>query len=124
MSLGLMSLVCGGVLLGWSIVEDRPELWTLGLPLAAGGQVGLLVGLVLQLESVWLNSRYTVSKLDEVDSQLDHLERTTTMLGVTHSSAAQAFYSHMADDADPQMLLVDLKGQLDLLARSMARRDA
>jgi hypothetical protein len=121
MSVGLMLFACGGVLLGWSMVEDRPELWNIGLPIAAGGQVGLLLGLVLQLERVWQNSRYTVRKLDRVDSQLDHLERTTTMLGVTHGSASQAFYAHMADQSNPQILLADLKGQLDLLAMSMSR---
>jgi hypothetical protein len=41
---------------------------------------------------------------------------------MTHSSAAQAFYAHMADQASPYLLLADLKGQLDLVARSMARR--
>ena len=40
------------------------------------------------------------------------------MLNVTHSSAAQAFYAHMADEASPQTLLADLKGQIDLLAIS------
>jgi hypothetical protein len=122
LSLGLMAFACGAVLLGWSFVAHRAELWSLGMPITVAGQVGLLLGLVLQLERIWQNSRYAVRKLDEVDSQLHHLERTTTMLNVTHSSAAQAFYAHMADDADPQMLLADLKGQLDLLARSMSKR--
>ncbi len=122
LSLGLMAFACGAVLLAWSFVAHRPQLWNLGMPITVGGQVGLLLGLVLQLERIWQNSRYAARKLDEVDSQLHHLERATTMLNVTHSSAAQAFYAHMADDADPQMLLADLKGQLDLLARSMSRR--
>jgi hypothetical protein len=123
MSLGLMAFACGAVLLGWSMVDDRPELWNIGLPTAAAGQVGLLLGLVLQLERVWQNSRYTVRKLDHVDSQLHSLERTTTMLGMTHGSASQAFYVHMADQSNPQVLLADLKGQLDLLAMNIAYRD-
>jgi hypothetical protein len=122
MSLGLMSFVCGAVLVGWSIVDDRPELWSFGLPIGAAGQVGLLLGLVLQLERVWQNSRYAVRKLDQVDSQLNNLERTTNLLGMTHSSASQAFYAHMADQSNPQLLLADLKGQLDLLAMSIANR--
>jgi hypothetical protein len=123
MSLGLMSFVCGAVLIGWSLLDDRPELWNLGLPTAAAGQVGLLLGLVLQLERVWQNSRYAVRKLDQFDSQLNSLERTTNMLGVTHSSASQAFYAHMTDQANPHLLLADLKGQLDLLAMSIANRE-
>ena len=123
MSLGLMSFVCGAVLVGWSIIDDRPDLWNIGLPAAAAGQVGLLMGLVLQLERVWQNSRYAVRKLDQVDSQLNSLERATNMLGMTHSSASQAFYAHMADQSNPQLLLADLKGQLDLLAMNIAYRD-
>jgi hypothetical protein len=34
-----------------------------------------------------------------------------------------AFYSHLADGASPQLLLTDLKSQLDLLAMKMAREE-
>ncbi len=124
LSLGLITFACGAVLLAWSFVENRPELWSLGMPVAVAGQVGLLLGLALQLERLWQNGRYAARKLEQVDSQLHHLQHTTSMLGVTHSSAAQAFYVHMADEANPQMLLADLKGQLDLLAASMSKRSA
>ncbi|MBI3837696.1 MAG: hypothetical protein HY288_07155 [Planctomycetia bacterium] len=124
LSLGLMAFACGAVLLVWSFVEQRQELWNLGMPIAVAGQVGLLLGLILQLERIWQNSRQAVRKLEQVDSQLQHLERAATMLNVTHSSAAQAFYAHMADEANPQMLLADLKGQIDLLAMSMSKRRA
>jgi hypothetical protein len=122
LSLGLMAFACGAVLMVWSFVEQRQELWNLGLPAAVAGQVGLLLGLILQLERIWQNSRDAVRKLEQVDSQLHNLERAAAMMGVTHGSAAQAFYAHMADDANPQMLLADLKGQIDLLALSMSRR--
>ncbi|REK05421.1 MAG: hypothetical protein DWQ37_23150 [Planctomycetota bacterium] len=119
--LGLVALVGGGVLLGCSIVEQRPELWNLGLPVAASGACVFLLGLALQLERIWTNSRYAVHKLRQLDTQLVELERTTSMLGVTHGSASQAFYSHMAESASPHMLLADLKGQVDLLAMNLAR---
>jgi hypothetical protein len=124
LSLGLITFACGAVLLTLSFAEDRSDLWSWGIPVAVAGQVGLLLGLALQLERLWQNGRYAARKLEQVDSQLHHLEHTTTMLGVTHSSAAQAFYVHMADEANPQMLLADLKGQLDLLADSMSKRIA
>ena len=92
--------------------------------MTVAGLVWLVLGIVLQLERIWQNSRHAVRKLDQVKSQLNHLERTTTMLGTTHGSAAQAFYAHMAEQADPQYLLADLKGQLDLLALSISRRSA
>lgn len=122
--LGLMVIIAGAGLAGWSEVEHRGELWTPGIAAIVAGQIGLLVGLALRLERVWQNGRDAIRKLDAVDSQLHRLERTTTLMCVNHGSAAQAFYSHMADEANPQMLVADLKGQIDLLARTMARRRA
>jgi hypothetical protein len=122
LSLGLTAFACGAALLVVSLLEQRQDLWNIGIPVAVGGQVGLLLGLALQLERIWQNSRDAVRKLDEVDTQLCELERTTSLMHVTHGSAAQAFYAHMAHDASPELLLADLKGQLDLLAEEVARR--
>jgi hypothetical protein len=55
------ALACGAVLLGWSVATERPDLWQIGLPLAIGGQAGLLVGLALYLEGLWRGGR---SRLD------------------------------------------------------------
>ena len=41
------------------------------------------------------------------------------MLGTTHGPSA-AFYAHWAGGAAPQILLTDLKSQLDLLAVKLA----
>ena len=116
LTLGVMLLVCGGTLLGWSVVAGRPELWSIGLPVAIGGQVALLVGLVLQLDRLWCHNRHTADKLDTVDRQVRDLRHTTSMLGTTHSTPAASFYAHFAGGAHPQLLLTDLKSQLDLLA--------
>lgn len=116
LSLGTTAFVCGGMLLGWSFVANRQELWNLGLPIALGGQIALLIGLVLQLDRLWSDSRHAAAKLDDVDQQLHELKTATTLLGTSHSSPASAFYSHMAYGASPQLLLADLKSQLDLLA--------
>lgn len=116
LSLGTTTFVCGGILLGWSLVAGRQELWTLGLPIALGGQIALLIGLVLQLDRLWHDSRHAAAKLDDVDEQLHDLKTATTMLGTSHSSPASAFYSHLSHGASPQLLLADLKSQLDLLA--------
>ena len=116
LSLGTMAFVCGGVLLGWSLWGDRPELWNVGMPVALCGQIALLVGLVLQLDRLWHDSRHAAAKLDQVDEQLHELKTTTTLLGTGHNSPGSAFYSHLAGGAGPELLLSDLKGQLDLLA--------
>ena len=123
LSLGTMALACGAMLLGWSLVTGRTELWDMGLPAALGGQLALLVGLVLQLDRLGHNSRRAAAKLDDVDEQLHKLETATTMLGNEYTSPAGAFYSHLADGAGPELLLTDLKSQLDLLAVKIGRND-
>lgn len=120
LSLGMMAFVFGAVLIGWSFAEDRPDLWRLGLPFTLGGQAALIVGLVFQLDGLWRSNRDAAETLDELDSQLDELRHATSLLTTTHSSSAQSFYLHMADGASPNLLLADLKGQLDLLANRLA----
>lgn len=122
LSLGTMGLVCGGILLGWSIWADRADLWSVGLPIALGGQIGLVVGLLCQLDRVWHDHRQAARKLDEVDRKLHDLRATTAQLSTTHSSPATAFYCHLASGAPPEMLLGDLKSQLDLLAAQLSRQ--
>lgn len=119
LSLGTMAFVCGGILLGWSLSSGRQELWTIGLPIALGGQIALLVGLVLQLDRLWHNSRHAAAKLQHVDEQLHDLKAATTLLG-TNASPGGAFYVHLANGAGPELLLSDLKAQLDLLALKMS----
>ena len=121
LSLGTTSFVCGGVLLGWSLVAGRQELWTIGLPVALVGQIALLIGLVLQLDRLWRENRKAAAKLDNVDEQLHDLKTTTTLLGTSQGSAGSRFYSHFAGGAGPQLLLADLKSQLDLLAMKIAQ---
>jgi hypothetical protein len=120
-SLGTMALVCGGILLGWSVVAAREDLWTIGLPIALGGQIGLLVGLLCRLDRIGQDHRSAAARLSEVDQKLRELNSSTTLLATTHSSPATAFYCHLAEGAPPEMLLGDLKGQLDLLAMKLSR---
>jgi hypothetical protein len=119
---GLMAFVCGGVLVIWSFAADRADLWSLGLPLTLAGQVGLVLGLLLQLDGLSQSSRRTEETLTELDSQLGQLRGVTAMVSSTHSGPAHSFYAHLTEGASPQILLADLKGQLDLLAQQMARQ--
>lgn len=120
LSLGLATFACGAVLLGWSLAAGRQDLWPIGMPLALIGQAGLIVGLVLQLDGLWQTSRQTSAALTDLDGELSRVRQATTLLASSHSSSAQSFYSHLAAGASPQLLLTDLKGQLDLLAQQMA----
>jgi len=122
LSLGTVTFGFGAGLLVWSLVETRPELWNLGLPIAAVGQVALLLSLAVQLDWIWKQNRDAAEQLAKVERRLIELRRTAAQANVTHGTAAQAFYSHLADDAHPQMLLADLKGQMDLLAERFERQ--
>jgi hypothetical protein len=121
LALGVMAFVCGGVLLAWSAASGRQELWTIGMPIALGGQIVLLIGLMLQLDRLWHDNRHTAEQLHHVDERLHDLNTATTLLGASHSSASASFYSHLAGGASPQLLLADLKSQLDLLAVKLAQ---
>lgn len=115
--LGMMAFTCGGVLLGWSFVTGRGELWAYGMPAVLAGQGLLVLGLVLQLEGLWQNHRDT---LDELDRELAELRHAASLLTASHSGPGQSFYAHMAEGASPHLLLADVKGQLDLIAMRLA----
>jgi hypothetical protein len=124
LSLGTAALVCGGILLGWSMMAARNELWEIGLPIAIGGQVSLLIGLVLQLNVFWHSNKNTRDKLDEVDEKLHDLKKTASRLGAVHRPSSTSFNTHMVGRANPQLLLSDLKSQLDLLERQIGEQEA
>jgi hypothetical protein len=119
---GTMALVCGGVLVGWSLYASRAALWNLGLPILLGGQAALLLGVVLQVTRIWQNHRAATARLAQVDRQLDDLQQTTTLLGNSYGAGSSTFFAHLAEGASPHLLLADLKGQIDLLAMKVARK--
>lgn len=122
LSLSLAVFACGAVLLTWSLIGKRNDLWPIGMPLALIGQAGLILGLILQLDGLWQTSRKTVAALSELDDELKHVRQATTLLSTSRTSGAQTFYAHLAEGASPQMLLADLKGQLDLVAQQVGKR--
>jgi hypothetical protein len=122
LSLGVMTFVCGGVLLAWSAIGNRQELWSIGLPLTLFGQAGLILGLVLQLETLWQTNRATSQTLESLDGELSELRHSTTLLTQSRSTPSQSFYLHLSEGASPHLLLADLKGQLDLLSEQMSKR--
>lgn len=118
------AFVAGGVMMAWSLRMDRGERWTEGLIFAGTGLAGLLIGILLQLERVWIASRYTLDRLDDLDVRLGQMEEAAALSAIRHSTPAQAFYGHYAEGAAPHVLLADLKGQLDLLALKLSSRRA
>jgi hypothetical protein len=102
------------------LATGRQELWVVGLPAALAGQIALLIGLTLQLDRLWRANRKAAAKLDTVDEQLTELKASTALPSMPPAPAASLFYSHLASGASPQLLLTDLKSQIDLLAMKIA----
>ncbi len=89
--LGVAALLGGGISLGCSVLNDRPDFWNFGLPFIVGGQVVLLVGLVMQLDRVGRENRTAAAKLDEVDEELHDLKTAAALLGTAQSPSSSAF---------------------------------
>lgn len=119
---GLATLGVGGGLLVASSMFGQAGLWRPGLLALAAGHLALLVGLLLWLGQIGTRSREAVERLTHLDHRLRDLHHSTQLLGTTRGSASQAFYSHLAEGASPNLLLADLKGQLDLLAVRLSQR--
>jgi hypothetical protein len=120
LSLGVAIFACGAVLLGWSFLAARPDLGPVGMPLALIGQAALILGLVLQLEGLWHSSCSTAQALTQLDGELQTVRQAATSLSTLRTGKSQSFYAQLAEGASPQLLLADLKGQLDLLAQQVA----
>jgi hypothetical protein len=114
--LGFASLASGLGMIAWSIAHGGSEYWDHALALTLAGQGLLIFGLVLVVTRLWRNSRYASGKLHDVHTELGQLQRTADALSAMRSGGAPAFYAELVRGASPQMLLTNLKGQLDQLA--------
>lgn len=90
LSFGLASFFCGAALLTWSLFGNRPDLWTMGVPITLAGQVGLLLGVVLALDRLGHQNRQTVDRLGRLDERLDELRSATWLSGPTSNQSATA----------------------------------
>ncbi len=113
---GFTSLVAGLGMIAWSIAHGGSGYWDHALALTLAGQGTLIFGLVLVVTKLWRNSRYASGKLQEVHTELGQLQRTAETLSAMRNGGAPAFYAELVRGASPQMLLTNLKGQLDQLA--------
>ncbi len=92
---GLAVFTCGAVLTGWSIVAQRGDLWNVGLPVALTGLLGLLIGLVLQLDLVWHAHRVLTADLVRLERQLGEL---TERMSPSRSAPSTVLSSSWAED--------------------------
>jgi hypothetical protein len=113
-SFGLMSLTCGAVLIVWSLVTGRHELWRVGLPIALVGQAVILVGIVLLLDRMWRENRTADQRISKVDRQLEQLHDTPSAFDPSPVSLRR-FDTSDSNSASPHVIVADIKGQLDRL---------
>jgi hypothetical protein len=113
---GAICLAAGIGLIGWSLAENQLAYWNLALGLTLGGQGTLILGLVLAVSRLWRSSRHAATKLQDVHVRLAQLQQTADVLTAMRSGGAPAFYAELARGASPQVLLANLKGQLEQLA--------
>jgi hypothetical protein len=124
--LAWLTAFCGAAVLGaglgavsWSLSAGRADTWNLAVGLTLTGQGLLIFGLVLIAARLWRNSRYASHKLIDVHAQLGQLQHTADALTAMRSGAP-AFYAELVRGASPQMLLANLKGQIDQLATRLS----
>jgi hypothetical protein len=121
LTVGLTGFFFGGALVLWAASGNRSELWSFSVPLVLIGQAAVFIGVVVLLDGLRQRNRAAERELDAMEQRLQALRSSTLRLSTTHSSAARDFYRHIARGASPQVLLTDLKAQMDLLAEQMAQ---
>jgi hypothetical protein len=113
---GVVTLTSGIGLVAWSLSTQQMLYWNVALGLTLGGQGALIFGLVLVVSRLWRNSRFASGKLQDVHARLGQLQQTADALTAMRSGGAPAFYADLVRGASPQVMLANLKGQIDQLA--------
>ena len=78
LTIGLALFMCGAGLSVSVIVSDRPDLWKIAIPAIIVGQLAIVVGLVLQLDRVWEDSRQTLQRLSRVQDEVERIHARTS----------------------------------------------
>jgi hypothetical protein len=118
LSLGVALFSCGATLVAWSFGDDHHHLWNIGAPLALAGQAAFLIGLVLQLEVIWQQSKQTTRRLENLDQRVAPLP-TSALATPPAVDAGSGIGPTPTPDAES--LLKELKGQLDQMATRLMR---
>jgi len=132
---GVFSLACGvglmahATMTGFDPTELEPTgfeptgsgglAWQGGLTITLVGEGLLIVGLTWMAIRLWRNGRRVNHQLQGVDRQLAELQYHVGARLDPRSSSSAAFYDHFAQGASSQVLLANLRGGLDQLAKRM-----
>jgi len=119
---GAVVLGAGVGLLGWSLLDGRAELWNWGVAGTLTGQGLIIVGLVQLLANLWTNSRDTTHRIVALHYELRRLQRTADSIAGMRSASPGSFYADLSRGASPQVLMANLKGQVEELQTRLAHR--
>ncbi|MEM8864267.1 MAG: hypothetical protein AAGF31_01830 [Planctomycetota bacterium] len=113
--LGALTLGIGLGLLAWSLFGERPDLWNWGLAATLSGQGLLIVGLLQLLATLWSAGRDATNRLITLHYELRRLQRTADSIAGGRNATPSAFYADLTRGSSPQVMLANLKGQVDEL---------
>jgi len=115
--LGLIALICGAALTAWAYVGGRGELWIVGIPTAVLGQIGLVVGLILQLDGLWQSHQRSSQSFALLDHRISDLRQTSTIFNPLHPQAyPPPHYPQMSREEAP----MDLRREIERLSARVA----
>ncbi len=70
LTIGVTACACGGALLMGSVWGGRPHLFPTGIAFTLGGEAALVLGLLMQLDSLWRGNRDLHQSLQAVQERL------------------------------------------------------
>lgn len=108
---GMMGFVCGLVLVAWSFLGGRADLWDLGVPLTLIGQIGLLLGVILQLDRLWQDRPSA--------SDAEQMPEPTVEPSVAAHRARRAWYADTPETPPPPFVFEELADRIDDLSRRL-----
>ncbi len=117
---GVAGFAGGAGLLVWAAAFQLPGPWQWGMTATIAAEGALILGLTWMAGRLWRNSRQLNRQLEGVEGQLHDIERMTGSLASSRMSCSQHYYDHFNQGASSQMLLANLRGQVDQLAGRLA----
>ena len=119
---GLAGIAGGIGLLAWSATTRFAPAWQWGMTTTIASQGILIAGLVWMATRLWRNSRRVNRQLQGIDRQLGEIQYQTSFGSDRRATSSGPYYDHFARGASSQMLLANLRWQLEQLsARIMSR---
>ena len=116
--LGLSALVCGAGLSAWAYLGGHGQWLFVGVPTAVLGQIGLMVGLILQLDGLWQSHQRSSQSYTMLDHRLSDLRQTTTMFRPAHP---QAFPAPQFSQVSPAQPPLDMRREIERLSARVSK---